>query len=246
MSKVASVQYSPAPAAQYGSSIPAPSAPAAAATEPAPSGPAPVPNSAAVNPAASPAPGADSAPPTQPAPQEVVSVVPARSTLVVRNNVVIDSKVATPGQTYSGVVVRNVLDGRGRVVIPHGAPATLVVRSATDQGKVQGQSELALDIESVVIAGRRYRVETADLVEKGRAGVGANKRTAGFIGGGTVLGTLLGAVAGGGRGAAIGAVSGAAAGTATQAVTRGKGVRVPAETLMTFRLEAPIRVREIR
>jgi hypothetical protein len=41
-------------------------------------------------------------------------------------------------------------------------------------------------------------------------------------------------------------VSGAAAGGVTQAVTRGHGVRVPAETLMTFRLEAPIRMREMR
>ncbi len=154
--------------------------------------------------------------------------------------------MAAPGQTYSGVVEESVVDTAGRVVIPRGSPATLVVRSATDQGKMQGQSELALDIDAVSVAGRRYRVETTDIVKKGTAGFGENKRTGVFLGGGTALGALLGAVAGGGRGAAIGAVSGAAAGTATQAVTRGHGVKVPAETLMTFRLEAPVRVREVR
>jgi hypothetical protein len=120
------------------------------------------------------------------------------------------------------------------------------VRSVHAQGKVEGRSELALDLDSVTIAGRRYRVATADIVENGREGVGANSRTAKFLGGGTVLGTILGAVAGGGKGAAIGAVSGAAAGTATQTVTRGKGVRVPAETLLRFRLEAPVRVSEYK
>ena len=181
-----------------------------------------------------------------PAPAAVVRTVAAGTRLVVRNNETIDSKTAAPGQTYGGVIEQSVVDTTGRVVIPRGSPATLVVRSANGQGKIQGQSELALDIDAVSVAGRRYRVETTDVIQKGTAGLGENKRTATFLGGGTALGALLGAVAGGGRGAAIGAVSGAAAGTATQAVTRGHGVRVPAETLMTFRLEAPIRVREIR
>jgi hypothetical protein len=55
----------------------------------------------------------------------------------------------------------------------------------------------------------------------------------------------VGAVAGGGKGAAIGAASGAAAGAATQSFTRGKGIRIPAETVLNFRLEAPIRIREM-
>jgi hypothetical protein len=139
-------------------------------------------------------------------------------------------------------MARAVTDASGRVVIPRGSAASLVVRSVHAQGKVEGESELALDLASVTIEGRRYRIDAADIVEKGKEGVGANSRTAKFVGGGAVLGTILGAVAGGGRGAAIGAVSGAAAGTATQTVTRGKGVRVPAETILTFRLEAPVRV----
>ena len=191
-------------------------------------------------------PAAAATPSAPPAPVAVVRTVAAGNRLVVRNNEAIDSKTAAPGQTFGGVVEESVVDTAGRVVIPRGSPATLVVRSATDQGRVQGQSELALDIDSVSVAGHRYRVETTDMVQKGAAGLGENKRTGKFLGGGAALGALLGAVAGGGRGAAIGAVSGAAAGTATQAITRGHGVRVPAETLMTFRLEAPIRVREIR
>ncbi|HVX66192.1 MAG TPA: hypothetical protein VHA11_06310, partial [Bryobacteraceae bacterium] len=53
-------------------------------------------------------------------------------------------------------------------------------------------------------------------------------------------GTILGAIAGGGKGAAIGAVAGGAAGAGAQVLTRGKDVKVPAETQLTFRLDQPI------
>lgn len=260
MSQVASVQYNPG---QQTASTSNPTVPPSGTAAPLATQPA----SASPTAASSPAPVQTAPAPVEPtpvapapvaavkdrgtersasAPVAIASVVPAGARLTVRNNEAIDSKTAAPGQTYSAVVVRNVVDTRGRVVIPDGSPATLVVRGARSQGELQGRSELALDIDSVSVRGRRYRVETTDVVQKGREGVGTNKRTAKFLGGGTALGTLLGAVAGGGRGAAIGAISGAAAGTATQAITRGKGVRVPSETLMTFRLEAPIHIRELR
>jgi outer membrane lipoprotein SlyB len=73
-------------------------------------------------------------------------------------------------------------------------------------------------------------------------GIGANKRTAEMTGGGAVLGTVVGAIAGGGKGAAIGAVVGGAGGAATQVLTRGKEVKVPAETLLTFKLDQPLRL----
>ena len=177
---------------------------------------------------------------------EEIRTIPAGTTLRVRNNEAIDSQTAQPGQTFSGVVNRDVMDSQGRVAIAHGSNATLVVRAATDQGRLQGQSELMVDVASVTVNGRRYRLETNDVVEKGREGVGVNKRTGTFVGGGAALGGIIGALAGGGKGAAIGALSGAGAGTATQGLTRGKAVRIAPETLLTFQLEAPVRIREIR
>jgi hypothetical protein len=232
MTQVDSVQYGP----------PQLSPPATAATSPMPAYNPPAPVTAPVE---TPAHSVPMIPAPAPA-AAAVRTIPAGRQLVVRNNEAIDSKTAAPGQTYSGVISRDVHDSTGAIAIPHGSPATLVVRSVHAQGEVEGRSELALDLDAVSVAGRRYRVETSEVVEKGKDGLGANKRTGAFLGGGTALGALLGAVAGGGRGAAIGAVSGAAAGGVTQAVTRGHGVRVPAETLMTFRLEAPIRMREMR
>jgi hypothetical protein len=52
----------------------------------------------------------------------------------------------------------------------------------------------------------------------------------------------VGAIAGGGKGAAIGAAAGAVAGAGTQVATRGSAVWVPAESILTFRLNQPLRV----
>ena len=79
-------------------------------------------------------------------------------------------------------------------------------------------------------------------LENRREGVGANKRTGQFVGGGAALGAIIGAIAGGGKGAAIGAVAGAGAGAGTQIITRGKEVHVPAETVLRFRLDRPLRL----
>ena len=88
--------------------------------------------------------------------------------------------------------------------------------------------------------GRNYLVSTADVSKKGNSGIGKNKRTAEMVGGGAALGTLLGAIAGGGKGAVIGAIAGAAAGGTAQVLTKGKEVKVPAETVLKFKLDQPV------
>jgi len=189
---------------------------------------------------------AGSEPPPAPQPTEIVRTIPAGRTLEVRNNGTIDSKNAAPGQTYSAVVAHDVTDDTGAVAIPRGSSATLMIREANGQGQVQGRSELVLDLGSVTIDNKTWRLETSDVVEKGTQGVGKNKRTGEFVGGGAAFGGIIGAIAGGGKGAAIGALSGGAAGGVTQAVTRGKAVRVPAETVLSFRLEQALHIRQMQ
>lgn len=83
-------------------------------------------------------------------------------------------------------------------------------------------------------------MNSADIEQSSNSGIGKNRRTAKYVGGGAALGTLLGAIAGGGKGAAIGAVAGAAAGGTTQVLTKGKEVKIPAETTLRFRLDQPL------
>ena len=165
--------------------------------------------------------------------------LPAGTEIAVLSSQTIDSSTASAGQIFPADVAENVMDAAGRVVIPKGSLAELVLRSASGGG-VTSNAELALDLQSVKVGSRRYVVNTADLEQKAQGGVGANKRTAEMVGGGAVLGTLIGAIAGGGKGAAIGAAAGAGAGAGTQILTRGKSVKVPAETTLRFKLDQPL------
>ena len=168
--------------------------------------------------------------------------LPAGALIPVRSEETIDAAVASGGQTYAAEVTRDLKDADGAVVIPRGSNAQIIIRSAAKGGRIKGASDLVLDLDSVSVEGRLYRLDTQDVVRKGRDGVGKNKRTAVFTGGGAAIGAIIGAIAGGGRGAAIGAASGAGAGAGTQIVTKGAAIRIPAETILTFRLDAPLRV----
>jgi hypothetical protein len=221
MSQVSSINYDQAPAAQ----------PAAASPPPAAAPPSQPPAAA---------PAATEQPP-QPAIQSKTLVVPAGAELRVRCEETIDSRRAVEGQTYAAEVASNVRDADGAVVIPRGANAHLVIRSVSRGGRFRGASDLVLDLQSVAVEGQEYTVDTANVAVRGRSGLGANKRTGEFVGGGAALGAIVGAIAGHGKGAAIGAASGAGAGALTQVLTKGS-IRVPAETILTFRLERPLRI----
>ncbi len=160
----------------------------------------------------------------------------------VRTEETIDSAKAVEGQTFAAEVTADAHDTSGNVVIPRGSNAPIIIRSASKGGKIKGASDLVMDLASVSVDGREYSVSTVDLQEKGRSGVGANKRTGAFAGGGAAVGAIIGAIAGGGKGAAIGAGAGAGAGTLTQIVTKGH-IKVPAETILTFRLDQTLSVR---
>lgn len=169
-------------------------------------------------------------------------IVPAGARISVRVEETIDSRRAVEGQTFAAEVTRDVVDADGAVVIPRGSNAQIVIRSASKGGRFKGRSDLVMDLGSVSVGGREYQLQTANIVRAGKQGVGGNRRTAKFVGSGAAIGAVIGAIAGGGKGAAIGAASGAGAGAAGQIVTKGAAVRVPVESILTFRLEAPLRV----
>lgn len=170
------------------------------------------------------------------------NVVPAGTEVRVRVDQTINAKSGnvTPGATFPGTISRDVMDSNGQVIIPRGAPAQLAVVATGDNS-----NDLTLDLRSVDINGRHYRLETQGTSAAGSSkngGLGANKRTGEYVGGGALAGTLIGALAGGGKGAAIGAILGAGAGAGTQVLTKGKELNVPAETELNFRLENSVRM----
>ncbi|HTZ56580.1 MAG TPA: hypothetical protein VMB49_00715 [Acidobacteriaceae bacterium] len=163
-------------------------------------------------------------------------VIPEGTDIVIRTDDSIQSGQGSSGQLYPATIEQDVYGGSGSVAIPGGTRAKLVVSNVRSGGAVHSP-ELVLDLYSIDVHGEEYRVDSSSVTESNRSGLGANRRTAEFAGGGAGLGALLGAAFGGGKGAGIGALAGAGGGALTQLFTRGKEIKVPAETAMTFRLE---------
>ena len=178
---------------------------------------------------------------TAPAPPQGAKVIAAGTEIHIRTDEKIDSEHASAGQRFAAEVVDAVDDLSGGVAIPAHSKAKLLIVSESGGGA--GSPYMYLDLDTVSISGRVHRVYTSELKESNDKGFGKNKRTAQFLGGGAALGGLFGAILGGGQGAAIGAASGAGGGFLGQFFTRGKQVKVPAETTLHFRLERPLVLR---
>lgn len=146
-------------------------------------------------------------------------VIDAGTTVAVRT--VQEIETNDNGKTFPGVVDRDVKARNGRILIPKGSDVELVVKKTSND-------EVALDLDSVTVNGQRYSVEAdPNAVDSDRKeGVGANKRTGKYVGGGAAIGAIIGAIAGGGKGAAIGAIIGGGAGTAGVMTQRGKDIRL--------------------
>ena len=166
----------------------------------------------------------------------LAKVIPVGTDVEVRTSETIDSTSTHTGQLYRATVTEGVPDAQGGIAIPAGSHAQMLIRQITTGGAVHSP-ELVLDLYSVTVGGKLYHVVTSNVDESNSKGVGKNRRTAEFLGGGAAIGALMGGIFGGGKGAGIGALSGAGAGALTQVFTRGKQVQIPAESVLRFRLE---------
>lgn len=165
-------------------------------------------------------------------------VIPQDTQVVIRTDENITAQNADENSSYSATVASDIIGSDGQVLVPKGSPARLAVFKS--EGGTLGTNQLVLGLRSVTVNGHEYTVSTGTVTREGNEGIGANRRTATHVGGGALLGTVLGAVVGGAKGAVTGAVIGAAGGAAAQVLTKGDKINVPAETVLTFRLDSPI------
>jgi hypothetical protein len=173
-----------------------------------------------------------------PAPQPII--IPTGTVLTVRLGETLSSKDSQSGQTFTASLVSPV-EVEGQTVIRAGATATGTVVAAHPAGRFKGASLLQIRLDNITVDGRSRTIQTSAV---SRSQKGKGKRSATMIGGGAGAGALIGALAGGGKGAAIGALVGGGAGTAGSAFTGNRDVTLPAESALSFKLEAPLEIRQ--
>ena len=160
------------------------------------------------------------------------------TTVQVRTTQPIDTSTVD-GRVFYGTVEQDVRDTSGAIAIPRGARAELVARRGAN-------NELYLDLDSINVNGQRYgirgdaagsRLAIVPLTSEGRIRLrlGGLAKDAALL---KVEVMLTGedgsafAVS-----AAVGAAAGAAVGAGTQVLTHGRRVSIPAESLITYRLQ---------
>ncbi len=151
---------------------------------------------------------------------------PAGTKFTVRTTSELSSGTSQAGQTWEGVLVKDVIVN-GKVVAKAGAPVRGKVTSAKSSGRLKAPGQLSVRL--LTVDGKS--VSTGSLFRKGKS---HTKSNATKIGGGAAAGALIGALAGGGKGAAIGTLAGGAAGTGVAAATGKMEAVIPAESTLVF------------
>ena len=200
---------------------------------------APLVTTVPAQPASAPAPSpsmASTTPPPPPPPKPVT--IDSGTTLSIRMIDPIDSDKNQIGDRFHATL-DTPINVNDQIVLPQGAEIEGRVAELRTAGHFTGQSQIALELTTVSLNGRRYNIQTD---QYSREGSSRGKNTAEKVGGGAAVGAILGGILGGGKGAAIGATVGAGAGGGVQAATKGQQIHIKPEQLLTFRLQSPLTV----
>jgi hypothetical protein len=163
---------------------------------------------------------------------------PAGTPVVIRTTSAIDTDRNRVGDVFDATIVDAMVWGN-ETIFPRGTAVKGRIAYAKESGKLTGRSQLVLELTDIIYNGRNYFLRTSDYTEMGSS---RGNRTAATVGGTAALGAIIGAIAGGGTGAAVGAASGAAVGTGVQVMTRGEVLKIPAETVLEFKLQSPMKI----
>lgn len=179
--------------------------------------------------------------PVAPAPPRQFTLS-AGTSIPVRTITNLSTKTAAPGDAFEATLTHDlVVDDY--VVAPRGSTVTGRVTNSDPGGKVKGVASISVALSSISSPNGPISIQTAAVGQQART---TKRKDAAKIGIGAGIGAAIGAIAGGGKGAAIGAGIGGAGGTGMVLATKGEAAVIPSESLLTFRLSAPVTVTEKR
>jgi hypothetical protein len=157
--------------------------------------------------------------------------------VTVRVNQPLSSDHNQVGDAFTATLARPlVVDGV--VVAERGQTIGGRVAEAQKAGRVEGLSRLGIQLTDLTLVDGQQLPIRSQLIS--RTGPSSSGRDAGAIMGTTAAGAAVGAGVNGGVGAGVGAAAGLVVGTVGVLLTRGHPTVITPESVLTFRVEAPV------
>jgi len=160
--------------------------------------------------------------------------IPVGTEFDVRLQTSLSSKTAQVEDRFEATTMVDLLDERGRVLVPSGSVMRGVVSSVNKATRMDRKGSLTVAFDQVTINGRAHPMRATVTQALESEGI---KGEAGKIGIGAGAGAILGAILGGAKGALAGILIG---GGGTIAATEGKDVELPVGTTLRVRLDSPL------
>jgi hypothetical protein len=163
----------------------------------------------------------------------------AGTTINAATTTMVTSRHNKAGETLSATVSSDVLDSRGRVVIPAGSVVRMTITEIEPaENKSAKDGKIVLMPATIEIAGKSYPLDASiESVEHTLQGRGVTAGDAAKVGAGAAVGAIAGRVLSGNKqGAIIGGVVGAAVGTGVAVETADRDVVVPSGAKVVLKL----------
>jgi hypothetical protein len=160
--------------------------------------------------------------------------IPVGTEFDVRLQNSLSSKTAQVEDRFEATTMVDLLDERGRVLVPSGSVMRGVVSSVNRATRTDRKGSLTVAFDQVTINRRAHPMRATVTQALESEGI---KGEAGKIGIGAGAGAILGAILGGAKGALAGILIG---GGGTIAATEGKDVELPVGTTLRVRLDSPL------
>lgn len=165
--------------------------------------------------------------------------IPPGTFLTVRVNQPLSSDRNQAGDAFSATLERPLVVN-GFIVAQRGQTIGGRVVEARKAGRVEGLSRLGIQLTDLTLVdGQQVQIQSQLINRQGRDSVG---RDAGGLAATTLSGAAVGAAVSGGVGAGVGAAAGLVVGTIGVLLTRGHATTIYPESVLTFRVEAPVAI----
>ncbi len=165
--------------------------------------------------------------------------IPPGTFLTVRVNQPLSSDHNQVGDAFSATLERPLVVN-GFIVAQRGQTIGGRVVEARKAGRVEGLSRLGIQLTDLTLVdGQQLPIQSQLISRNGRDSVG---RDAGALAGTTLSGAAVGAAVNGGVGAGVGAAAGLVVGTIGVLLTRGHATVIYPESVLTFRIDAPVTI----